>query len=179
MIQRDIKFKVWIPYSKTMMTPKSIQEMHESVLGGVTIGQMKQWVYLQYTGLKDKIGEDIYPCDLLRIKGQMGDDAGYYYDAIYAVNQINHEGGSLYFVRLFSLLPDAIDNSYPISTSPSFRSNSLCVDYRKEQYGRLAMNETTGENRVMRSCWKENHYSNDIKIIGNIYQNPELINHQL
>lgn len=66
---RDIKFRIWIPYAKIMMRPNSIQTIHEHVIGGVTIGQMKQWVYLQYTGWNDKNVEEIHEGDLISENG--------------------------------------------------------------------------------------------------------------
>lgn len=121
--------------------------------------------------LKDKNGNDLFPDDLLRIKGVMGDKGESKYDCIYKVNRLSIEGLSLSFVRLFSSDLDSLENSYPINTTPSFRYGSLCIDYINRNYDRLAIPETWGENENYRQRWKECHYTNDIELIGNIYDN--------
>lgn len=57
-MNREIKFRVWLPESKIMMRPKGIIEIQESAISGVTIGQMKKWVWLQFTGLKEHCNDD-------------------------------------------------------------------------------------------------------------------------
>ncbi len=130
---------------------------------------------MQYTGLKDKNGKEIYEGDLLRVKGVMGDKGEYSYDCIYRVNELNYKGLSLLFVKLFSETPDSTQNSFPIVSSPKFEYGSLCVDYRNQNYDHLAFDETSGENHLSGKRWKENHFTNDVEVIGNIYENPELL----
>lgn len=68
----ELKFKIWIPYSKMMMQPKTIIEIQESQISGVTIGQMKQWQWLQYSGMNDRYNEGIYRGDILELITQNG-----------------------------------------------------------------------------------------------------------
>lgn len=82
---------------------------------------------------------------------------------------------SLSFVRLFTQEPDSLENSYPISQSPSFKYGSLARDYVNQKYDQIAIPNTHGENAMSRTYWKEHHYTNDIEIIGNIYEHPELL----
>lgn len=65
MKQEDIKFKVWIPYSKIMMQPKSIHTIQHEQISGMTVGQFESWVYLQYSFLKDREGNELYDGDIL------------------------------------------------------------------------------------------------------------------
>jgi uncharacterized phage protein (TIGR01671 family) len=129
----------------------------------------------QYTGLKDKNGKEIYEGDALRVKGIMGEAGQYSFDAIYKVNNLDYKGVSLSFLRLYNQEPDSVQNSYPILQSLSFYHNSLTYDYCNVDYDKLAIRETWGENSLYRTRWKQHHYTNDIEIIGNIYENPELL----
>jgi len=166
---RQIKFRAWD--GLTMVYPSI--EGHGKINSGWIISNYE--TVMQFTGLKDKNGKEIYPNDLLRVKGTMGETSQYKFDCIYRVNEINLDGLSLSFVKLFSEEPDSIENSYPINMHPSFRYNSLCTDYLYGNYDNIAFSETHGDNPTFRTTWKEHDYTNDIEVIGNIYENSDLL----
>src|SRR4026209_1423336 len=69
----EIKFKVWMPYTKTMMVPKTISQIHESRISGMTVGQFNQWVYLQFIGERDGNKKEMYVGDIFKWGNLIGE----------------------------------------------------------------------------------------------------------
>jgi uncharacterized phage protein (TIGR01671 family) len=171
---RTIKFRAWT--GEKMTTPAAIGEYGEWYETGRDYenGRGDKEGLMQFTGLHDKNGVEIYSDDLLRIRGKMGNGSEYSFDAIYQVLLSTYEGLSIRFVKLTNEHPDSRENSYPINTNAGFGDSRLCTDYRNDKYDRLAMadhhySDSGGKHH------QDHHYTNDVEIIGNIYSNPELI----
>ncbi len=64
-MKREIKYRIWT--GSIMMQPKSLMIMHQETVSGLTVGQWESQIYLEYTGLKDSKGTEIYESDYLRI----------------------------------------------------------------------------------------------------------------
>jgi len=125
----------------------------------------------QYTGLTDKNGNKIFEGDILRIKGDMGSNRQYSYDCLYKVS-MNYAGTYLDYIKLTNELPDSERNCYPIHQILSFEKGSLFVRWKDDNVV-LGINNTYGKNGLHE--WKNNHETQDIEVIGNIHNNPELL----
>lgn len=170
---REIKFRAWHPLNKEMVYPINGQNFG---YGGYTrsdiLRDFEDENIMQYTGLKDKTGKEIYEGDVVAVRNKMGDNSEYETYCAYSVNTLNHEGFEMIARKL---LGDNPNNQHPIHQTLSFRSRSLCTDYRNSNYDRLAIEETHGENHTYSKTWKQNQYSNDMEVIGNVYENPNLL----
>lgn len=154
---REIKFKVWIPYASIMMRPKYIQEIQESIVSGITIGQMKQWIYLQYTGLKDKNKKDIYEGDIVYMNwlSEVNNE-----ELINVIESKRDAGGFENVDQYYEELDSAKDLVVEELTTTIIFENGIFWGTRD------------GDQRIL---FYHKIKEWDVEVIGNIYETPHLL----
>lgn len=63
-MNREIRFKAWDNKDKIFWNQFHISSMYGSAIFG---DQTKDWILIQFTGFKDKNGNDVYENDIIKI----------------------------------------------------------------------------------------------------------------
>jgi len=150
---REIKFRAWDVISKVMIYKVGIS------CDGFPIREGYQWFniestsltidVMQYTGLKDKHGKEIYEGDI--------------YKSVVDCNQELHGEWAIYEFRINNGLTLV---SYVVSEKGQIVPRNYMGCFINE------LSDTSPKLLFM----SKKPYSLDLEIIGNIYENPELLN---
>jgi len=130
MEKREIKFRAWSRFDHKMISAKKMADQPWNVYGSM-YKQNGDWKFMQYTGLKDKNGKEIFEGDILK------DDVGDILEVKFGKLPLDKSGDCVCTYEAF-----------------------YCKSYG--QLGKTYMHE----------CQK---IGNWMEIIGNIYENPELL----
>ena len=129
---REIKFRAWCPIKKEMYEPFTLWK---AILENNVFVHKYKDILMQYTGLKDKNGKEIYEGDILRINNNNYDPD--YESFFVGICMVSWKGVSFSFdiIKNDMKIPQALDSS---------------------GMWHIGEGDTT-------------------EIIGNIYENPELL----
>ena len=171
---REIKFRAWHEQGKEMVyfkNEKLVNDQYQMQHLAHLINGDYGDVLMQYTELKDRNDVEIYEGDLLNIYFTSS-DGEYIHDCIYKA-EIGALGGVQFqFVELLWI--DSGRNQYPASTTLCERYDTLDYEYENNKV-KLKVPDSWGENHFSGMRWKQNDKSFYFEVIGNIYENPELL----
>lgn len=134
-MNREIKFRVWSPNEKRMLPAFELAEyMNKNENAQESYGAF-DGIPLQFTGLKDKNGREIYEGDICRLTFSQDEGGGCY----------SHQKGQ--GVVFF------------------------------DDYWGVKFNCKDGTQRTAETHWGRigTHECRKVEVIGNIYENPELV----
>lgn len=124
-MNREIRFRIWSPKHKIFIEMFPYNLFHEVGLNGMF--KQKEYIFQQFTGLKDSAGKDIYEGDIIKLNSE-----------------------SLVQEVKFGKLSDGKD-----------KEGITCFFLDGSRFG---------------NGWVEPRFdSKNYKIIGNIFENPELL----
>jgi len=134
---REIKFRAWDENVGVIYSWEDLKEYHSivAVFHAVLSGELSNCKVMQYTGLKDSQGREIYEGDIVSYRG----------------NLITEDWENI----------DAEDWEYDTKVDVVTMERFPCYWLKNESFG------YEGEDLVTVS---------DTEIIGNIHENPELLN---
>ena len=135
---REVMFKAWLKNRKKMVKVKAIDFIEEQIRGGANWYDFDEVELMQYTGLKDKNGVEIYEGDIIKAN-PYGNDV---------VGKVCYTGFAYEVLEKTDNLFE--DSGYKPMT---------CI-----------------ESNVLYEAMKGHSlFGNRLEVIGNIYQNPELL----
>ncbi|SRR5258706_3198942 len=162
-MNREIKFKCWIPESRKMLVLESTTENHNHYLqtgsggfwlyasahGALMASSEEGDILLQFTGLQDKNGKDIYEGDIITHQR---------HDKPYSKRKK--------VAIAICVVEWDMGNHADIGLNPAKLVNPSVFNSRPGFRGRLIDGPDWSYD------WSEFH---DCEVIGNIYENPELL----
>lgn len=165
-MNREIKFRVWYPngYGEKMVNNLTPNTWHNRIPSNAE----QILSLMQFTGLHDKNGVEIYFQDLLEVRFDTWDGEGKYH-AIYEVIDGFGGGFQLHMRKLYE--PEEAYFNITLD------ADDLREDYVNQFYDRLAIMDKWETRRTPAGDKRahERFYTNDIAIVGNVYENPELM----
>ncbi len=148
---REIKFRAWDKVTRQFVTSFTMTSNGHIELwvgdGSGKVREPQDFDVLQYTGLKDKNGVEIYEGDLLR-----------HYNGL--INE-------LYEVKWSSE-----DTCYTVKLQGRFIDPEMSDPYTDEQ---IVQMQLTSDVKYLMVMYSLSAMSGEAEVIGNIYENPELL----